>query len=1083
MPEDLVGSCAHKDVDFSPSRASSPKKNFGAIASPDSSPRSGTKGRPGRHRVSKVHNSNSEDADLAGNAKDQHDGGGKHRKRPHMGAEASTEYSPMPSKGSTSDMVRPFVAEAQDCSPCPSKGSASDPVRSFSSDQGEDVETKDCFAVSQRKASKGSKHSSPKAQSSWKGTLDFQSSMAKEEDRPQAAPAPQSERSPQPDTKPTIIVVEASAGSRDGGAPQRSKVPAEAAAGALSPVGGGVGFSHDQDDDEPPSRTLAPPIKSASSRWRSPSSLWRSKTPTQDVPQSSASSRWRSPSAFWSTKTIPKEVAEPSSPVESRPKSSLSFGWKSPSAFWGSNAASKTGVKPLSAMDAPSKESAMSRWRSPSALWRSKTSSQERGDFVGARRAQTLSPSVSSPVSADSDDEHPSPLPQAAEDPRSCTSHSQKELHSQTAVPQKSSSSRWKLPSFRGCAKDSAEHEVQPKESGSSRWTGPRLLWSSKDPGATAKECTPSASSGARQSQGPSLDENAAPDRSQQQHVQKASSTPRRSGTPKRSLAETFAFHRRFLRRGRREGDVHKAFTWSESDELGRGSYGRVFRGRSMYDSQRTVAVKQIARSSVQDAEQLWSEIGILSELDHPNVLRLLEAYEDAQNFYIVTEVCTGGNLAEAFDALQGNETFAVRLGREITGALAHCHASGICHRDLKPENILLVNKSHDSPVRIADFGLAKRSNRLIRQRTTTWSKVKAEQESCASTGTPSAASDRRGQHSGNSVVRDGIKPCNSGNNSSDDEGASHSRTVKPPPRASARFTTWAGTPEYMAPEVVRILDAQLSGGGARGRTKFYDFRCDVWSLGVIVFTLLTGVPPYTLEEVSAYVAEGRELPELDWMDSVSQLKLRSPKAVDFVRGCLKADFERRPSAEELLQHPWLAEQPEAAKLPQAPCPEDLLGRFRTFSRLSPFKQAALTASTRHMRAYEHEQLRSVFQSLDEDNSGSLSRKELKKYLRQAASSASIDLEQLFRVIDSDKSGEVDFTEFLAATMDPRIHERHDLAWAAFCAFDQNGAGYVSGSDLQRVLGPGVADELMKRASSNSGIIDFDSFLLLLGES
>lgn len=86
-------------------------------------------------------------------------------------------------------------------------------------------------------------------------------------------------------------------------------------------------------------------------------------------------------------------------------------------------------------------------------------------------------------------------------------------------------------------------------------------------------------------------------------------------------------------------GTVHDHFVWSEEDELGRGSFGRVFRGKSCYDSKKAVAIKQMARSSIEDVDQLWSEINILSDLDHPNILRFLEAYEDRCSFYIATQL------------------------------------------------------------------------------------------------------------------------------------------------------------------------------------------------------------------------------------------------------------------------------------------------------------------------------------------------------------------------------------------------------------------------------------------------------------
>ena len=101
-----------------------------------------------------------------------------------------------------------------------------------------------------------------------------------------------------------------------------------------------------------------------------------------------------------------------------------------------------------------------------------------------------------------------------------------------------------------------------------------------------------------------------------------------------------------------------------------------------------------------------------MNENDH--VLRFLEAYDDYRHIFVVTEICLGGNLLRWAVKAKGDTAFASRVAREITGALVHCHARGICHRDLKLENVLLVRDAWDSPVRIADLGLAKRCSRRV---------------------------------------------------------------------------------------------------------------------------------------------------------------------------------------------------------------------------------------------------------------------------------------------------------------------------------------------------------------------------------
>jgi calcium-dependent protein kinase len=90
------------------------------------------------------------------------------------------------------------------------------------------------------------------------------------------------------------------------------------------------------------------------------------------------------------------------------------------------------------------------------------------------------------------------------------------------------------------------------------------------------------------------------------------------------------------------------------------------------------------------ETEKLREEIEILRTLDHPNVLRLYESFEDGKTVYLVMELCKGGDL---FERLQEDryctDKYCSEIAAQICGALAHCHNEGICHRDLKPENLL----------------------------------------------------------------------------------------------------------------------------------------------------------------------------------------------------------------------------------------------------------------------------------------------------------------------------------------------------------------------------------------------------------
>lgn len=89
------------------------------------------------------------------------------------------------------------------------------------------------------------------------------------------------------------------------------------------------------------------------------------------------------------------------------------------------------------------------------------------------------------------------------------------------------------------------------------------------------------------------------------------------------------------------------------------------------------------------DGEDFIVEVNHLYKLDHRNILKFYEYYEDRSNYHIVTEICHGGVL---FDEIHSRDRFsekeAATLIRSLLLAVSHCHAHNVVHRDVKPENI-----------------------------------------------------------------------------------------------------------------------------------------------------------------------------------------------------------------------------------------------------------------------------------------------------------------------------------------------------------------------------------------------------------
>ena len=110
---------------------------------------------------------------------------------------------------------------------------------------------------------------------------------------------------------------------------------------------------------------------------------------------------------------------------------------------------------------------------------------------------------------------------------------------------------------------------------------------------------------------------------------------------------------------------------------------------------------------SDKDERLLKREISILKKLDHPNLLKLHEVFQDDQRYYLVTEECKGGELFHQIaEKAQFSEKEAAGIIQQILQALAYCHDLGIVHRDLKLENVL-IDKDMNNTLKIIDFGVA----------------------------------------------------------------------------------------------------------------------------------------------------------------------------------------------------------------------------------------------------------------------------------------------------------------------------------------------------------------------------------------
>ncbi|XP_035824070.1 calcium/calmodulin-dependent protein kinase type 1-like, partial [Aplysia californica] len=146
-----------------------------------------------------------------------------------------------------------------------------------------------------------------------------------------------------------------------------------------------------------------------------------------------------------------------------------------------------------------------------------------------------------------------------------------------------------------------------------------------------------------------------------------------------------------------KESDIRRKYEFK--DTLGTGAFSEVVLAENKLERGKYNAVKCINRRGLRGKEEaLENEISVLRRLSHPNIVRLVDVFEDKTHVYLVMELVTGGEL---FDRIVEKGSYtekdASHLIRQVLEAVDYMHDRGVVHRDLKPENLLFYSPADDS--------------------------------------------------------------------------------------------------------------------------------------------------------------------------------------------------------------------------------------------------------------------------------------------------------------------------------------------------------------------------------------------------
>ena len=274
------------------------------------------------------------------------------------------------------------------------------------------------------------------------------------------------------------------------------------------------------------------------------------------------------------------------------------------------------------------------------------------------------------------------------------------------------------------------------------------------------------------------------------------------------------------------------------------------------------------------------------------------------------------------------------------------------------------------------------------------------------------------------------------------------------------------GTPHYISPEV-------LNGK--------YNQKCDIWSAGVILFTMLGGYFPFD-GETDNQVYKAIKSKKYNFYDE--EWKNVSNEAKDLIKHML-IDENKRYSAEEVLRHPWFTKMSPNEK---GAVNKISVKHLQNYQNSSDFKKFVLTYMATRLKEKEISELEKLFLELDTNKDGTISVDEIRKcFIRlnqeQNLKISNREIQEIFKSIDVNNSKKIEYTEFISSMLEESAYCKQEKLIEVFRLLDKDGSGKISKDEIKKALNneglreKDVANFIKKFDLDGDGEIDYYEFV------
>lgn len=414
----------------------------------------------------------------------------------------------------------------------------------------------------------------------------------------------------------------------------------------------------------------------------------------------------------------------------------------------------------------------------------------------------------------------------------------------------------------------------------------------------------------------------------------------------------------------------------------------------------KTIQLDSLNQFSESARKNYLQGLETLKKINHPNLTKLIDIYQNESSISIITEYHNGGEL---FEKLMKNKSFSeqtcLKIITQILLGVNYLHKNLIVHRGITPENMVFEGNISNFLIKIIDFKLL---------------------------------------------------------------------TFLP---EKTRLTEKVGAVYYIAPEIL---------------SENYDFKCDIWSCGILLFVMLCGRFPFTGNsntEIFENIKAGKIC-----RDS-AEYKILSHEVKDFLDKLLIINPEERFTAYEALQHQWIKDT-------NANRNRENIANIMNFTALENLKKFQIHYKLQKifwiylinyfLRPNEKDELSNFFYELDKEGKGFLNKEDLINLLKKVKTSNEVDLEkEAKKIINSfgnvKDEEKISFTEFLMGSLDKNTFLNEDRIKLAFSSLDKSKCGSLTINDLKLEFGgERIADnvwiELILEVKPNKDYLTLEDF-------